>query len=529
LLTLKKNNAQSYSLTADRGKASERDKAVQSIIYRHRKRVEGYLFTGAYKSGKWDGFTYNFKPANIRAGFLRETIEHLNSFQIPWQWDNNEPPKDLPFPVKDEFDSKDFSEFCKTYIEAFTPKFRESYGVDFEVRPYQIEASWKAINNKTGIIRHATGAGKSFVIALTLAYLFHKGVISKAVIVVPRQSLTTQFKGDLIDFGFNEDRIGLILSGQKQTNKPLTIVMNQSLRTMKDTLMEGEFLSKVDFVICDEVHTASAETVSKSILSFTTSKYFLGFTGTIPENELDADTLYSMFGYVIDDKGVTELSGSVLSTVTVGILTFNYGKKSKESKASRVDSSSDWNSEVQFLQNDDVFRNPYIVNMIENNYKKGMKLVVLVKNIEYGNKMFKLVKEKCDKNIYWVDGSMSLKDRDDIIKKCKKSEDPYVILTNYQIFSTGINIPNISGVFLIDGGKSKITIAQTIGRGVRKTQIKNSVIILDCACDLKYGARHARQRKKLYEDEGFKVIEKMAYLNNETEDLERRKKCLQES
>lgn len=529
MFILKKLNAQSYALTAERGKATERDKSVQSIIFRHRKRVEGYLFTGAYKSGKWDGFTYNYKPTSIRAGFLKETIEHLNNFQVSWQWENNEAPKDLPFATSQEFDQNEFAEFCKKYIEAFTTKFKEVYGVEFEVRPYQIEAAWKSINSKVGIIQHATGAGKSFVIALILAFLFHKGVISKAVIIVPRQSLTTQFKGDLIDFGFDENKIGLVLANQKQTNKPITIVMNQSLRTMSDSLMEKDFLEKVDFVICDEVHTAAAETVTKSILKFTASKYFLGFTGTIPENELDADTLYSMFGYVIDSRGISELSGSVLSTVTVGILTFNYGKRSKESKASRVDSTSDWNAEVEFLQNDDTFRNPYIVNMIATQYNKGMKLIVLVKNIEYGTKMFNWITEKCKSNVYWIDGSVPLKDRDEIIKKCKKSEDPYVIVTNYQIFSTGVNIPNISGVFYIDGGKSKITISQTIGRGVRKTQYKNSVIILDCSCDLKYGVRHARKRKQLYENEGFKVVEKMVYLDKEISDLERRKKCLQES
>ena len=64
---------------------------------------------------------------------------------------------------------------------------------------------------------------------------------------------------------------------------------------------------------------------------------------------------------------------------------------------------------------------------------------------------------------------------------------------------------------MIDAGKSKINVAQTIGRGVRKAQDKTDVLILDCSCDLKYGDRHGRKRKKLYVEEGFMVMEKNIY------------------
>jgi superfamily II DNA or RNA helicase len=103
---------------------------------------------------------------------------------------------------------------------------------------------------------------------------------------------------------------------------------------------------------------------------------------------------------------------------------------------------------------------------------------------------------------------MDVSDRDEIKNHCKESSDPYIIITNYQVFSTGMNIPNLDVVMLCDSMKSKITIAQTIGRGVRKSHGKKEVLILDCACDLKYGSEHLRKRRKLYESEGFKVFEK---------------------
>ena len=72
-------------------------------------------------------------------------------------------------------------------------------------------------------------------------------------------------------------------------------------------------------------------------------------------------------------------------------------------------------------------------------------------------------------------------------------------------------------VAMIDAGKSKITVAQTIGRGVRKTKTKSEVYILDCSCDLKYGERHGNKRKKLYIEEGFTVMEKMVYKDEDKE------------
>ena len=107
---------------------------------------------------------------------------------------------------------------------------------------------------------------------------------------------------------------------------------------------------------------------------------------------------------------------------------------------------------------------------------------------------------------------MPVEDRDEIIQNCRNlSEGNYIIVSNFQIFSTGINIPNIHCVIFADSTKSKITVAQSIGRGVRKAKNKEEVLILDCSSNLKYNLRHVRKRKKLYLEEGFEVYEKTVY------------------
>jgi superfamily II DNA or RNA helicase len=306
-----------------------------------------------------------------------------------------------------------------------------------------------------------------------------------------------------------------------QTSRKITVASKDTLVGMIDTPTGDDYFESNHLVICDECHGASSKTVTKCIGAFHNMKFQFGFTGTLPEDELDREIVSSHFGKVLDEKKLKELENKydAVSNVTVGMLKFNYGKKSFISRTSFDESHNEWVEEVKFIQGDDDFRNPYIVKTIVDNHEKGRNIVVLVKNIEFGEKIYREIRKRTDQNTYVIFGSgeesVKLTERDKIIKKCKKSKKPYIIVTNFQIFSMGVNIPNLNLVAMVDAGKSKITVAQTIGRGVRKTDDKDQVFILDCYADLKYSHNHGLKRKKLYAEEGFKVLEKEVTIEDE--------------
>lgn len=507
MLILKKINSQKYSIKGD---TSLKQEVVKCLVWKHTHYRKGYMFCPSYVSKSWDGKERLYSPTNIKAGYLEETIDALSNSGVEYSLDgfNN-----LDFDIKYE----EFEKFCKNLIKAVRPKFKEKHNIDLEIRDYQIGAAWKFISQKSevklGIALHATSAGKSLMIAFILGFLFYKNMIEKAVIIVPLQSLVTQFYEDLIDYGFKKSFLGKLYSNQKQINRPITIAMTNSTHNMVDTLEGKEFFGNTDIVICDEVHKATAKTVGDSIMRFENAMYFFGCTGTLPESELDKDKIYSMFGQVLDRRKLQELKEeySAVSNVKIGILKFCYGKKAFLMRLGFNSSIKGWSDEVKFLQNDE-FRNDYIIKTISNNFDKNRNIIVLVKNILYGKKIYSLIQKELPisskKYIFWIDGSMKVDIRDEIINNCRNSKDNYIIVTNFQIFSTGINIPNIDMVFFCDSTKSDITVAQSIGRGVRKSEGKKEVYILDLASDLKYGDRHYRKRKKLYEREGFEVFEK---------------------
>jgi superfamily II DNA or RNA helicase len=84
-----------------------------------------------------------------------------------------------------------------------------------------------------------------------------------------------------------------------------------------------------------------------------------------------------------------------------------------------------------------------------------------------------------------------------------EERDDVVVVAISKIFSTGINIKNLHYIIFAGGGKAKIKIVQSIGRGLRLHKDKDKLIIVDIADNLKYGQSHMDKRIKLYEKENI--------------------------
>jgi superfamily II DNA or RNA helicase len=79
-----------------------------------------------------------------------------------------------------------------------------------------------------------------------------------------------------------------------------------------------------------------------------------------------------------------------------------------------------------------------------------------------------------------------------------------VVVAISKIFSTGINIKNLHYIIFSCGGKAKIKIIQSIGRGLRLHKDKDKLIIFDIADEFKYSTAHMEKRIALYEKEKIK-------------------------
>jgi superfamily II DNA or RNA helicase len=102
------------------------------------------------------------------------------------------------------------------------------------------------------------------------------------------------------------------------------------------------------------------------------------------------------------------------------------------------------------------------------------------------------------------------------VKSLMETSTNVICIAISKIFSTGINIKNLHYIVFAGGGKAKVKIIQSIGRGLRLHKDKKGVIIIDIADMLHYGTRHYTKRIELYKGEKIDYGIKKIYEKEKT-------------
>lgn len=111
-----------------------------------------------------------------------------------------------------------------------------------------------------------------------------------------------------------------------------------------------------------------------------------------------------------------------------------------------------------------------------------------------------------NKKVFFVYGNTETKTREEI-RGIVENEKNAIIIASYGTFSTGINIRNLHNIVFASPSKSRVRVLQSIGRGLRKGDNKDSVLIFDIADDISYLSRqnftyrHFQQRLNIYKTE----------------------------
>ena len=436
------------------------------------------MFNPKFKIGHWDGKIYLFDiyKKTLPFGLLGEFLAI----------------KKKCFPnLKLEIDPE-----IKCFVEQ--DLYFESIEIEklepWDYRPYQEDCIRKALKYKKCILRAATSAGKSYIIAGIIKNLLHYKKIQNAIIIVPTTSLVEQFYKDLIDYGFYKEELGRVYSKFKDWDKKIVISTWQSLRHSIDNVIP------FNCIIVDEVHTARA-TVIRDILKISSSFYRIGCTGTLPESRLDLLNVKSYLGPVVADVSASEL-GKLGFISDIQILMYHINYKSKF--------HSDYNK-----AREEIYKNPFRLTIIQNLINTITKsILLLVGKVETEGKFLKqyfLDQNLCDEDhIVFISGSMDTCDREEWRQKIIQNPDEkYIVIATYSVFSTGVNIPNLSHLIFVSPYKSYIRIVQSIGRCLRKHASKNGAIVYDLIDhNNKWFSKYGDIRLRFYDKEKFEVIEK---------------------
>ena len=327
-----------------------------------------------------------------------------------------------------------------------------------------------------------------------------KGSKFKCLYVVPDLSLVEQTFSDFASYNvpFSTRKwTGSNPIEQDKISPANVIIANLGILQSKNS--DLNWLATIDALIVDEVHKIRRGNEVNKLFKIIKTPCRFGFTGTMPECPLDQWNIIGKIGPVIYEKTSYQLRlESYVSNVSVVVLQINYSKQPQYPKE-LINASDRYRTEINFLVKNN-FRNNLLTKFSCGTNKNTL---ILVDFIEHGEILFNKLSETCNnKQVFFIRGEVEVDEREKV-RKLMEEHDNVVVVAISKIFSTGINIKNLHYIIFAGGGKAKVKILQSIGRGLRLHKDKDKLIIVDIADNLQYGYQHFSKRKALYEKENI--------------------------
>ena len=430
---------------------------------------------------------YAITPAGYCGiGLIPEIIEYLNS-QV------------IPFEIKINQDYNNIIQ--QTHI--LTPGLQKSLESEFKLRDYQESAIGKALDRGHGVVELATGGGKTLIIAnLVYAALHDIKLTEKVLIVVPDLGLVSQTYKDFISYNFPMELVSKWTGDTELDPNARVIIANIGILQSKQS--DITWFNKVGLLIVDECHKLRRGNKVCKLLDKIPTLRRIGFTGTLPENDIDKWNINNYIGPVIYKKTTTELreaaGGEYIANAQAIAIHINYSIKPDYTA---VAAAQRYLTELDFIHIN-TFRNDVVKNIIS---KLNNNSLILVDHIVHGETLYNTLTTLTDKQVYFIQGSVEVEDRKKV-QELMELHNNVVCVAISKIFSTGISIKNIHYIVFAAGGKSKIKTLQSIGRGLRVHENKDILTIIDIVDELIYGGKHYEKRKEFYALEQIKITEK---------------------
>ena len=386
--------------------------------------------------------------------------------------------------VEGEFLSRNFSE-----VEALEFIKTLNLPEKFTVRDYQLKYFIKCVRNSRAVVISPTNSGKSLVI-----YLLFRYFNQKTLLTVPITNLVFQMYGDFKDYGYDvESNVHLLVPGEeKQTDKLLTITCWQSIYTQKK-----EFFEPFRVIFGDEVHTNKAASLIKIMNMLVNTPVRIGLTGTLANVPLFDSQIEGCFGpviqYVTNDDLIKQ---GFSSPILIKTLELHHNLD--------MNMLLEYQEEVKYLLGS-TKRNDFFVNLALS-LKGNTFLMFRIR--EHGMRMYEDIKKRATCPVYYVDGTTSAEERNELKKIIEATEECIVLAS--VVFATGVNIKSINNIVFTHPTKSRVKVLQSIGRGLRKSDSKKRLALFDVYDILNdrlknTTLRHFWEREEIYKQEQFPV------------------------
>lgn len=373
-------------------------------------------------------------------------------------------------------------------------------------RDHQIRICQAAYTTDRGIIRAATGSGKTLCTALITAK-----INKPTIIYVIGLDLLDQFY-KLFSKLFNEP-IGYIGDGVcniERINIASIWTIGRSLKLDKKSIIDDDndnnekeldennqvkilnLLKNTKLHIFDESHVVATSTIAE-IYKNIDPEYIYGFSGT-PFRDDNSDLLINgILGEQIINVSASELIK--LNLLAAPLIKFYTVPK--------IPVGNVYTAVYKEYIVENEIRNNLIAKTAKELIDKKYTPLVLFKQIKHGEILLEKLQElniKCA----MLYGNDSLDKRSEIKNQLINREIDLILAST--IFDIGLDLPELNALILCSGGKSSIRALQRIGRVIRSFPGKKYAAVVDFYDQVKFLKKHSLTRYKIYcAEDGFKV------------------------
>lgn len=408
--------------------------------------------TALTKNKEW-----NIKVSSLEEGSLTEEV--LNEFQAMWK------------------EAEDLTlEWIETYEDIYL-KQREAARKStvprisqYTLKPNKMQVSAIQALDKVresgankALLISATGTGKTYLSAFDIRNFSPR----RALFIVHREQIAKQALESYKNVFGDTRSMGILSGNSKDIHNEFIFSTVQTLS--KDEVMLSFGKTDFDYIVIDEVHKAGAMTYQK-IVGYFEPEFLLGMTAT-PERTDDFD-IFKMFDYNVAYE--IRLQQALEEDL---LCPFHY--------FGITDISVDGNelddfTEFKYLVGDQ--RVDHIIDKINFYGHCGdrVKGLIFCSDKKEAKELSNKFNERGLRTLA-LTGENSQEEREEAIQRLEQDEKDNCLdyIFTVDIFNEGVDIPAVNQVVMLRATKSAIIFVQQLGRGLRKFNNKEYVVIID--------------------------------------------------
>ena len=317
----------------------------------------------------------------------------------------------------------------------------------------------------------ATGTGKTYASAFAARELEFK----KVLFLVHRNQIAKQALKSYRKVFDGKVSMGMVTGKYQDYDADFVFATVQTL-SKEDTLSRYE-KEYWDLIIIDEAHHSSADSYKK-IMDYFTPKLWLGMTATPDKRDdnLEGRNIYEIFNHQIAYE--IRLQNAMEEDL---LCPFHYfGITDLEVIADAGKSSEEKVENFRYLTSDERVLN--VMKQAEFFGYSGdrVKGLIFCSRIDEAKELSVKFNEKGWRTLV-LSGSDSESVRAEAIERLAgdEAEDALDYIISVDIFSEGVDVPEINQVIMLRPTESPIIFIQQLGRGLRKAEDKEYVVVID--------------------------------------------------